>query len=68
VVAPGPPADLIESIARERRVQLIVLGLASRRGLFAPHPGSIAYRVLCSTPVPVLVVATADMAGQSGTS
>ena len=47
---------MIGSIARDRGMQLIVMGLASDRGVFAPRPGSIAYRVLCSTTVPVLVV------------
>jgi nucleotide-binding universal stress UspA family protein len=60
VVALGHPADMIPSIARERGTQLIVMGLASDRGLFAPRPGSIAYRVLSSSTVPVLVVPTAD--------
>ena len=60
IVVLGRPADLIGSIARERGMQLIVMGLASERGVFAPRPGSIAYRVLCSTTVPVLVVPSSD--------
>ena len=56
VVVTGRPAELIGSIARDRGMQLIVMGLASDRGVFAPRPGSVAYRVLCSTTVPVLVV------------
>ena len=56
VVVIGRPAELIGSIARDRGMQLIVMGLASDGGVFAPRPGSVAYRVLCSTTVPVLVV------------
>jgi nucleotide-binding universal stress UspA family protein len=60
IVVLGRPADVIGSIARDRAMQLIVMGLASDRGFFSPRPGSIAYRVLCSTTVPVLVVPTSD--------
>lgn len=60
IVVLGRAAELIGSIARDRGMQLIVMGLASDRGVFAPRPGSIAYRVLCSTTVPVLVVPTSD--------
>ncbi len=60
VVVLGHPAEMIGSIARDRGTQLIVMGLASERGMFAPRPGSIAYRVLCSSAVPVLVVPTSD--------
>jgi hypothetical protein len=48
---------MLRSIAsRDRGIQLIVMGLTSDRGVFAPRPGSVAYRVLCSTTIPVLVV------------
>jgi nucleotide-binding universal stress UspA family protein len=60
LVVVGDPAEMIGSVARDRGTQLIVMGLASERGVFAPRPGSIAYRVLCSTAVPVLVVPTSD--------
>ena len=60
LVVRGHPAEMIGSIARDRGTQLIVMGLASERGVFAPRPGSIAYRVLCSSTVPVLVVPTSD--------
>ena len=60
IVVLGRPAEMIGSIARDRGMQLIVMGLASDRGIFAARPGSIAYRVLCSTTVPVLVVPTSD--------
>jgi len=56
VVALGRPDDLISSTAIARGVGLVVMGLAGEQGMFAPRPGSIAYRVLSSTTVPVLVV------------
>jgi nucleotide-binding universal stress UspA family protein len=56
VVAVGRPADMVSSIAEDRRAHLIVMGLASEQGAFSQRPGSIAYRVLSSTAVPVLVV------------
>ena len=56
IAAVGRPADVIGSIANDRRTQLIVMGLSSDQGPFAPRPGSIAYRVLSSTTIPVLVV------------
>ena len=60
IVVLGHPAEMIGSIAHDRGAQLIVMGLASDRGLFAARPGSIAYRVLCSTTIPVLVVPMRD--------
>jgi nucleotide-binding universal stress UspA family protein len=56
IVSSGRPADLIASIAEERGAACIVMGLTGDRGPLAPRPGSIAYRVLSSTAVPVLVV------------
>jgi nucleotide-binding universal stress UspA family protein len=56
VVALGRPPDVIGSTAVDRRARLIVMGLASEQGPFSPRPGSIAYRVLSSATVPVLVV------------
>ena len=58
VVAVGRPEDLISSTAIARGVDLVVMGLAGEHGVLAPRPGSIAYRVLSSTVVPVLVVPT----------
>jgi len=56
VVAVGRPADRIGSLAAELGVQLIAMGLAGAHGAFGPRPGSIAYRVLSSAMIPVLVV------------
>lgn len=64
IVVLGRPAELIGSIARDRGMQLIVMGLASDGGVFAPRPGTIAYRVLCSTTAPVLVVPTTNRDGR----
>jgi len=56
VVALGRPAEAIAAIAGDRHAQLIVMGLGSARGSLAAAPGSIAYRVLRISPIPVLVV------------
>jgi nucleotide-binding universal stress UspA family protein len=56
LVVLGRPAELIGSIAAERRAQVIAMGLAGAHGAFGPRPGSIAYRVLSSAMIPVLVV------------
>jgi nucleotide-binding universal stress UspA family protein len=56
IVSVGRTAEVIGAIAEKRRVQLIVLGLNSDQGPLAPRPGSIAYRVMSSATVPVLVV------------
>jgi nucleotide-binding universal stress UspA family protein len=52
----GRPADLIASTAAETRASLIVMGLTGNQGPLGRRPGSIAYRVLTSTTVPVLVI------------
>jgi nucleotide-binding universal stress UspA family protein len=59
----GRAADVIGSLAEEQRAQVVVMGLSSAQGTFAPRPGSIAYRVLTSTTVPVLVVPAPVAAG-----
>jgi nucleotide-binding universal stress UspA family protein len=56
VVSLGRPAEAIASTAEERKAGLIVMGLTSESGPWSPRPGSIAYRVLCVTNVPVLIV------------
>jgi nucleotide-binding universal stress UspA family protein len=57
VVATGRAADGIASIAAQKGAGLIVLGLFGDQWAFAPRPGSVAYRVLSATRIPVLVVA-----------
>jgi nucleotide-binding universal stress UspA family protein len=56
VVAIGRPADSIGATADARRASLIVMGLRGDQGILASRPGSIAYRVLGSATMPVLVV------------
>jgi nucleotide-binding universal stress UspA family protein len=56
VVTVDRPAELIASVAAEKRAGVIVMGLSGERGAFASRPGSIAYRVLSAARVPVLVV------------
>lgn len=56
VVTPGRPAEAIAEIARQQSAGLIVLGQTGDRGDGGPRPGSIAYRVVCLSHVPVLVV------------
>ena len=60
IVSVGRPADVIGSLAQDRRAQLIVMGLNSEQGRFAARPGSIAYRVVSSAIMPVLVVPVVD--------
>ena len=56
VVAIGGTAEEIAAIAADRQAQMIVMGLGSGFGARAARPGSIAYRVLRLSPIPVLVV------------
>jgi nucleotide-binding universal stress UspA family protein len=44
LAAVGRAADVIGALAEHHGAQLIVMGLASDQGAFAPRPGSIAYR------------------------
>jgi len=52
----GDPAEIIARQAREKHAALIVMSLGSSARGGRP-PGSIAYRVLCLAPVPVLAIA-----------
>jgi nucleotide-binding universal stress UspA family protein len=61
VTAVGRAADEIASLADRHGAHLVVMGLSSAQGAFAPRPGSIAYRVLSSSVVPVLVVPPAPV-------
>lgn len=61
VVVLGRPEEAIARIGEERQAGLIVIGLAADDPPFGRRPGSIAYGVLSSAKVPVLVVPlTAD--------
>jgi nucleotide-binding universal stress UspA family protein len=54
VIVQGNVAECVADLARARRAGLIVMGL--ERGETGPRPGSTAYPVICSAPVPVLAV------------
>lgn len=56
IVSVGRPADVIRSVAGDRRADLIVMGLMGEQGFLGPRPGSIAYRVLTSATAPVFAV------------
>jgi nucleotide-binding universal stress UspA family protein len=56
LIVSGHPADEIAATAIQRNASLIAMGLGGKDGLFAPSPGSIAYRTLCKAPMPVLAV------------
>ena len=56
IVVRGNPEEGIAQIAEERGADLIVIGLSRDETPFGRRPGSIAYSVLCSARVPVLVV------------
>ncbi len=51
----GDPAEEIAKIARDRHVGLVVIGLHAS-GTAGPRMGSVTYRVLCLTQVPVLAL------------
>jgi nucleotide-binding universal stress UspA family protein len=55
-VADGGPADAIVRFARERHVDLIVMGTHGRAGLQRMLLGSVAERVLRLAPCPVMMV------------
>jgi len=56
VVRHGMPHGEIANLARERNVDLIVIGQVGRRGARRIHIGSVAERVIDYAPCPVLVV------------
>ena len=55
LILEGDPAEVIARTAREKKSPLIVMSLGSSA---APErkPGSVAYRVLCLAPVPILAL------------
>ena len=54
--AEGPPATVIERLAKEREVDLIAMGTHGRSGLRELVLGSVAKRVVQRAPCPVLTV------------
>jgi nucleotide-binding universal stress UspA family protein len=59
----GSAADEIAVAAVERRASIIVMGLLSRHGAIPRRPGTVAYRVMCLSAVPVLVLPPAPAGG-----
>jgi universal stress protein E len=57
---PGEPVDVIPKLARQQRVQLVVMGAVSRSGLQRLFIGNIAEQVLDSLPCDVLIVKPAN--------
>ena len=55
-VAEGPVAERIAQVADRADVDLVVMALRGVPGLLGTRVGSVAYRVLCLSPVPVLAV------------
>jgi nucleotide-binding universal stress UspA family protein len=54
----GDPERVLAALGAETPGTLLVMGIRRGAGLFAPQPGSTAYRVLCLARTPVLVVPT----------
>lgn len=53
----GEPVEVILEVAREMKADLIVIGAKRGKGLTAGHaPRTVAYRVVCAAPCPVLTV------------
>jgi nucleotide-binding universal stress UspA family protein len=57
VIVQGNIAECVAELARTHHSGLIVMGLDSEAT--GARPGSTAYAVICSTPVPVLAVPAA---------
>ena len=56
-IAEGSVADQIAQVAERADVDLVVLGLrGAPDSLDGARVGSVAYRVLCASPAPVLAV------------
>ena len=54
----GEPERVLASLGAETPGTLLVMGVRRGAGLLSPQPGSTAYKVLCLTRTPVLVVPT----------
>jgi nucleotide-binding universal stress UspA family protein len=64
VVEVGHPAELIVQVAKERQIDLIVLGVHPP-GLMASHLMDTAYKVMIEAPCPVMLVSAARAAAQA---
>jgi nucleotide-binding universal stress UspA family protein len=63
VAETGSPEQVIARVAAEERGTLVVMGLRDR-GMLTPSPGSTAYRLLCLTSAPVLVLPAGVASGR----
>lgn len=63
-VVQGVVADQIADVAERADVDLVVMGLRGTEGLGGARVGTIAYRVLSSSPVPVLALPHETRTGQ----
>jgi nucleotide-binding universal stress UspA family protein len=55
-VEAGQTDEVIAKLGAQQERTLVVLGLRNARAAIGPQPGSTAYRVLCVSKAPVLVV------------
>jgi nucleotide-binding universal stress UspA family protein len=53
----GDPGEELPALAEDVGADLIVLRLRRGHGLFGKKQGSITYRVLCGSAIPVLALA-----------
>jgi hypothetical protein len=64
LIVTGHPADDIAATAIQRKASVIAMDLGGDEGVFAPSPGSIAYRTLSLAPIPVLASDSCPQGGQ----
>lgn len=62
IMGQGEPWQAVLTIAKDRGVDLIVMGTHGRRGLSRVFLGSVAERVVRLSPIPVLTVSGSDEA------
>jgi nucleotide-binding universal stress UspA family protein len=56
--AHGRTDRVVHNLARRHQVNLVVLGLQTRKRFWGLLPGSVTYSCICGSPSPVLVVKT----------
>jgi nucleotide-binding universal stress UspA family protein len=58
LVTLGEPADTIINYINEKKIEMVIMGTHGRKGLDRVLFGSVAERVIKTSPVPVLVINT----------
>jgi nucleotide-binding universal stress UspA family protein len=58
LVTLGEPADTIINYINEKQIEMVIMGTHGRKGLDRVLFGSVAERVIKTSPVPVLVINT----------